>query len=394
MKAVHRVFFPVFALIENTEFVVGGKCIAQRKLLYLEKLFAALLLATPRVKDHLKVKLQSLLESSEGCQSVLLKVLSALDVLVNFYIPAVFRVGYKVRCCTWEGRTAGTGKWAREIMEHVFVLLVHLLQDHDGKNEYVRTLGVALASWQPWMEKIPAVCFVEESCEALLSRMGHRCDVYRTLHGFDNTFDLFLTLPPPRRELKKTRGMLKIGLVNVFASRMRRLIYSDGSNFLFVVPTGAREMHAVFQAAYPDGFEFRGPLPVVVPARLLEHVLRRAVRCLTGKSKVNDEVTKFLDDNIGVRDSEETIKCVRSIEENLAWFQKHRPRKPPRVVAPKPPAKKRLMPKPRGVFMFIVVSFLHSPECIFGNVFIHSFYFHAFQSIYLMPFVNSRRTCV
>ena len=50
-------FFPVFALIENTEFVVGGKCIAQRKLLYLEKLFAALLLATPRVKDHLKVKL-------------------------------------------------------------------------------------------------------------------------------------------------------------------------------------------------------------------------------------------------------------------------------------------------------------------------------------------------
>ena len=77
---------------------------------------------------------------------------------------------------------------------------LHVLQDHDGKNEYVRTLGVALASWQPWMEKIPAVCFVEESCEALLSRMGHWCDVYRTLHGLDNTFDLFLTLPPPRRE--------------------------------------------------------------------------------------------------------------------------------------------------------------------------------------------------
>ena len=127
VKAVHQVFFPVFALIENMDFVVGGKCIAQRKLLYLEKLFATLLFATPRVKEHLKVKLQSLLESSEGCQSVLLKVLSALDVLVNFYIPAVFRVGYKVRCCTWEGRTAGTGKWAREIMEHVFVLLVHLL---------------------------------------------------------------------------------------------------------------------------------------------------------------------------------------------------------------------------------------------------------------------------
>ena len=103
-------------------------------------------------------------------------------------------------------------------MEQTFLLLLHLLKDADYKNEYVRTLSVALVTWQPWMSRIPAVCFVEEGYEALLSRMGHRCDVYRTLHGFDNTLDLFLTPPPPKRGLKATRGMLKQGLVNLHSA--------------------------------------------------------------------------------------------------------------------------------------------------------------------------------
>lgn len=354
VKAVHRVFFPIFALLENTECIVGAKCIAQRKLLYLEKLFAALLLAAPRVKGQLVARLQSLRENvGEGDDPrlvLLLKVLSALDVLTSFFLPAVFRVGYKVRCCTWQGRPAGTGNFAREVMEQVFVLLVHLLQDKDGKNEYVRTLAVALATWQPWMNKIPAVCFVEESCEAMLSRMGHRCDVYRTVYGFDGTYDLFLTLPPPRRGLKSTRGMLKAGLVQVFASRLRKLMYSDGSDLVFAMPAGAREMHAVFKDDYPENFEFRGILPEDFPVRLLEHVLRRGVRCLAGKANLNDQVVKFLDDHIVVRSTEDVIKYNRCFEENLAWFQRNRPRQPPRVAKPKPPAeRKRLMPKPRGI---------------------------------------------
>ena len=248
-KTVYRCFFSLFALLENPDMKAGGRVIAQRKLLYLEKLFASLLLGAPKVKDQLLRRLQSCDEqisqeggsSSSGRQN-LIKVLKALDTLLLFYLPAVFRVGYAVRRCTWEGRSANTGHWAKDILEQVLVLLVHLLQDKDGKNEYVRTLSVALISWRPWMSKIPAVCFVEESCEALLSRMGHRCDVYRTLHGFDHTFDLFLTLPQPKRGLKSTRGMLKSGLVQVFSARIRNLVFSDGM-MPFAPVTGAREMH-------------------------------------------------------------------------------------------------------------------------------------------------------
>ena len=177
-------------------------------------------------------------------------------------------------------------------MSQCWVLLVHLLADKDGKNEYVRTLSVALAVWQPWMDKIPAVCFVEESCEALLSRMGHRYDVYRTLHGFDNTFDLFLTLPPQRRGKKATRGMLKQGLVAEFAARIRSLVFSSG-DLLYAAPGGAKEMHSIVQKEFHVDVPFPGPLPLAMPRGELEYLLRRCLRNLLGKTNMSDELRQF-----------------------------------------------------------------------------------------------------
>ncbi len=64
---------------------------------------------------------------------VLPKMLKALLVLLQFFLPAVCpRIGYKVRCCTWEGRAEGTGILAREIMEQCFLLLVHIVDDKQG----------------------------------------------------------------------------------------------------------------------------------------------------------------------------------------------------------------------------------------------------------------------
>lgn len=358
VKTVHRVFFPLFCLLENTDLVAGGKVFAQRKLLYLEKLFAALLLAAPRVKDQLRARLAQLREVDMTAQemddkrAILLKVLAALDALLHFYLPAVFRVGHKVRCCTWEGRVAGTGKWAKEAMEQCLVLLIHLLQDVLCKNEYVRTLAVALATWQPWMEKIPAVCFMEESCEAMLSRMGHRCDVYRTLHGYDKTYDLFLTLPAPRRGLKKTRGMLKLGLVQVFASRLRKVLYSDGC-LNFAVFGGARDMHSAVVEEFPADYLFAEEPPTVMPAVVFERVIHRALVCLAGKGKVNDKVEKFLDENVPEKTAADLDEYTKAVEQLQNKFKKSRAAPKPKPKAPKPPVKKKFQPKPRGMSMLV-----------------------------------------
>ena len=54
VKAVHRAFFLLFALVESPLHATGVRQVAQRKLLYLEKLFASLLIATPRIRDQLR----------------------------------------------------------------------------------------------------------------------------------------------------------------------------------------------------------------------------------------------------------------------------------------------------------------------------------------------------
>ena len=100
------------------------------------------------------------------------------------------------------------------------------------------------------MEKVSAAAFAEESCEAMLSRLGHRCDIHKQLVGLDATFDLFLTLPPPSRKAKATRGGLRRGLVDVFAARMRRLLASDGNLPYAPVPKASTRV-VVVESAFP-----------------------------------------------------------------------------------------------------------------------------------------------
>lgn len=103
------------------------------------------------------------------------------------------------------------------------------------------------------MDKLPAVAFAEESCEAMLSRLSHRCDVHRQLVGIDATIDLFLTLPPTSRKHKSSRGALRQGLVSIFLARLRRLLFSDGS-LPYAKVCGARTMHVEMQDLIPTDF--------------------------------------------------------------------------------------------------------------------------------------------
>ena len=174
MKTVHREFFPLFALLECPLHAIGVKVVAQRKLLYPEKFIASLLLATPKLRFQLQNRVNDLRQQlGEGLSEVdnqrtkrLLVLLDGLQSLLNFYLPCIFRIGYLVRCCTWDGRVRGSGEKAKQICEDVLVILVHLLKDKQAKNEYIRTLAVTVFTWQPSMTRMPGVCFAEESCEA------------------------------------------------------------------------------------------------------------------------------------------------------------------------------------------------------------------------------------
>ena len=102
--------------------------------------------------------------------------MKALLQLLQFWCPALFRLGYQVRQCHWEGRPGGTvtGRNARAIICECLLLQAHLSHDWDARSEYSRTMAVALATWHPWLLDRPGCMFVEEAGEALLSRFMGR----------------------------------------------------------------------------------------------------------------------------------------------------------------------------------------------------------------------------
>ena len=124
MKTVYQSSFPLFALLENTDHAVGKAVHGHRRLLYLEKLFAAIMLAAPRLKQQAAERLQQMGDlppSSDADEQrrrdTYMEILRGIDSLINFYLPACFRVGYFVRCCTWDGRPAGTAEFAMNVVQ-------------------------------------------------------------------------------------------------------------------------------------------------------------------------------------------------------------------------------------------------------------------------------------
>jgi hypothetical protein len=358
-KTVHRIFFPILALLDSSNPQCGDRVVAQRKLLYIEKLFAAILLGAPRFKSQLDERVKVLERDVQNLKSkendvdgeiytkrqTLLNILKGLQSLVYFYLPAVFRIGYLSRNCTWEGREEKSSKNVQSLLEEVLVLLVHLLQDKDCHNEYVRTLAVALSTWQLWHSKLPAASFMEESCEAMLSRMSHRCSAHRHLHGFEATFDLFITLPQPSKSMKATRGSLRSGLIDEFATRIRRVLCSDGA-LPYAPVVGARQMHSEFTSCFPANITFRDPMPSFCDQQLFERVLRRALLCLTAKTKVSEKVTEFMKKNVIKRRAEDIVAFEQKVAELKNAVAPPRTRKPPE----KPEKRRKVFcPKPRAV---------------------------------------------
>ena len=174
LTVVYRVFFPVLALVEvDAQVRIGSVARSYRKVPFMEKMVAALLLCRHRLLPTLRAQILDTERAAVGPGEGL-PLLRALRDLLEFYVPAIFHVGYKVRQCAWEGRPDGhvKGDVARHILEYCFLLQLHLQNDWLCRTPYVRTIGIALCTWQPWLSTLPGCVFVEEACEGLLSRLS------------------------------------------------------------------------------------------------------------------------------------------------------------------------------------------------------------------------------
>ena len=277
LTILYRTYFAVLGILDSTgQPRTRAPVSNKRRVLYMEKMFAVLYLLRrellPGVKELLRTSgtgpradqassSRDPVSEPGGEEGGFLGVgsarVGALRDLLEFYAPAMLRLGFLVRQCTWSGGPHGSvkGDTALEILRECLLLQVHLQQDWEAQQEYTRTIGVALLMWQPWMTALPGCAFVEESGEALLSRYTSACRNSRHLQGYANAWRLYVTLPQTRDKATATRGSVRSGLLTLFRSRILALMEDPVSP---PHPKMSSATTGTWEANAPAGLSFPG----------------------------------------------------------------------------------------------------------------------------------------
>ena len=145
------------------------------------------------------------------------------------------------------------------------VMLVHLVE-REHTVEYVRTLCTSLVMWRQWNDQCPGVCYSEERCEAMLSRLGTRCGQYPRHMRAADVEDLFLAFvgPPPRGSVQLRSHRPTPDLVQTVHDRVRQLIHS-GAGVVRYVPWRSQRLLTV---------EPEWPVDYIFPSSLRQPIAR------------------------------------------------------------------------------------------------------------------------
>ena len=227
-------------------------------------------------------------------------------------------VCYKVRECTWNGRPDGPvkGDTARVLLEHCLLLQVHLQEDWRARTSYVRTIALALMTWQPWMSRLPGCVFVEESCEAMNSRLAAACRSNPVVTSFDGVLALYLLLDPPSAAPHHSRGQLRAGLVQDMAARLRALV-SRSSGRLFPEAIDATRFRWVDGSQ--SNWMARGPLPRRHVAEAYTAIFQTVLGTVTAGRAMPTEVRDWLEDHVADRPAEEVAVIQGTLDRIRAW---------------------------------------------------------------------------
>ena len=105
--------------------------------------------------------------------------LTALKGLLQTFVPAMIALGKMVRSCAWDYQTPNTGHHAKTVVQ--YLLILHLTLRDASHDPYITPMCLALMLWTPFHDRLPAAAFVEERCEAMLSRLCSLTIVSKTL---------------------------------------------------------------------------------------------------------------------------------------------------------------------------------------------------------------------
>lgn len=302
---VYRQFHPLLALLEKPDLSIGAEAPVGRHLGYMERTFLGLLLAGQgRIKNMVtdaRTRLAALPHPTPVDRLTFNKVV-ALHNLLYVYVPAVFTLGHQVRHCTWEGHEVGTGDEAKAVLQLSLTVLICLLGvEAAKKNEYVRTLCMALCMWTSWHSAVPAHVHVEESCEALIGRLGRACAKHTGVTDLDGTTDLFLTLRDVTKE-RRIRGQVSAKAVEHYEQSIVNFLRgASGSQPFMEWPGTGKGKKCTAVAPWPQDWRSTVRHRLTVSEGDLNTVFAWGMKQQTGRTPVNNRVKDFLRDNVPKR---------------------------------------------------------------------------------------------
>ena len=157
---------------------------------------------------------------------------ASLRNLILRWVPALVNLGIKVRDCTWVHTQFGTGFHARECLEVSLGMLTHLTRKGSRDGGYLRGLTLALLQWSEYHTALPGCAHVQESGEALLSRLAGSMKHHSNSVKPPSVHNLFLLLHEGReqqgmdhRRTHARKPRVTQGAVNAMRDRVVRLIY-------------------------------------------------------------------------------------------------------------------------------------------------------------------------
>ena len=235
-----------------------------------------------------------------------------MQSLVNVYVPACFAIGWQVRTCSWTGRERGSGRKAKECLMSCFLLLLGLLGDRAKVSEYVRSLAVALMSWTDWHDSVPAAAYVEEACEAQLSRLSSALKRNPHATGVADVSDIYILLGVPDQALHAAHHHpVSSDLQRAVNDNLLRFT-SAGPAVVAHVPWKSSKTCTVTQQ-WPDVCHIPRP-PWTVPQTSIDTCLLHALRRVHQGTAFNSDVTCLLNDFVSRTSNSQRSRHRQAVE--------------------------------------------------------------------------------